>query len=358
MQYTTNVLIGVVLCLSTAMALPKLEIRGSKFYNTETNQQFFFKGVTYQPRTGSFAQGYDPLADKQACDRDVPVLKELGVNVIRVYETNFYLNHDYCMDMLDKNGMYVLLDIPTSYKSIDRHNPSWNTELEQFFELKIQAFAHYNNVAGFIIGNEVVNSPDTIRSAKAVKQGLRSVKSYMKAQNINIPVGYADVDHDEIAQYMTDYFNCSDDPNERLDFYGLNTYRWCGDADFKTSGYDTLTNKFLSYSIPVLFTEYGCNTYLPRSFNEVSALYSKDMNSVFSGGLVYEFTQEDNKYGLVELVGDGAGLNILDDFYNLKRIYGTVVDTGPAVSQKGNRTNELNRVRSKCPTPNDFWTVD
>jgi hypothetical protein len=50
-------------------------------------------------------------------------------------------------------------------------------------------------------------------------------------------------------------------------------------------------------------SEYGCNTNV-RKFEEVASLYSTDMTPVYSGGLVYEYSEEGSKFGLVTLSGN------------------------------------------------------
>lgn len=52
-------------------------------------------------------------------------------------------------------------------------------------------------------------------------------------------------------------------------------------------------------------SEYGCITNT-RTFAETTALYQTDMTGVFSGGLVYEYAQEENNYGLVEISGSSV----------------------------------------------------
>lgn len=44
------------------------------------------------------------------------------------------------------------------------------------------------------------------------------------------------------------------------------------------------------------------------------------MSDIFSGGLAYEFTNEANNYGLVE-VQDNGDIKLLPDFFNLKNQY-------------------------------------
>ena len=52
-------------------------------------------------------------------------------------------------------------------------------------------------------------------------------------------------------------------------------------------------------------SEYGCITNT-RTFAETTALYQPDMTGVFSGGLVYEYAQEENNYGLVNINGNSV----------------------------------------------------
>jgi hypothetical protein len=52
-------------------------------------------------------------------------------------------------------------------------------------------------------------------------------------------------------------------------------------------------------------SEYGCNTNT-RKFEEVAALYNTEMTGVYSGGLVYEYSQEASNYGLVTINGNSV----------------------------------------------------
>lgn len=129
------------------------------------------------------------------------------------------------------------------------------------------------------------------------------------------------------------------------------SYQWCGENTFKGSGYDTLVKDYTSYSLPVFFTEYGCNEVRPRVWEEVGALYSEDMTGVFSGGLVYEFTEEDNKYGLVKLDGDTA--NVMNEYDSLVTAF-TKAPSEPKIPSSA--TNPKRPVN--CPAASSFENIN
>ena len=152
------------------------------------------------------------------------------------------------------------------------------------------------------------------------------MKDYIaKNAKRSIPVGYSAADVRQILMDTVNYFQCEikESPNSRADFFGLNSYSWCGDSDFHASGYDVLTEHFTNATLPVFFSEYGCNAVEPRYFSEVDALYSEKMSQAFSGGLVYEYTQEQNDFGLVK-IKDNGDATLMPDFENLRKAFGNL----------------------------------
>ncbi|KAL8959787.1 MAG: hypothetical protein Q9183_005575, partial [Haloplaca sp. 2 TL-2023] len=204
---------------------------------------------------------------------------------------------------------------------------SYNSDyLERTFGI-VEAFKNYPNTLGFFAGNEVIqfegsqtNVPPYIRAV------TRDLKNYI-AQNSerNIPVGYSAAD---VRDYLVDtfaYLSCYIDGSStdmsRIDFFGLNSYSWCGpESTFEGTDYDELVQFFGNTTIPIFFSEYGCNDPAPRVFNEVGALYGPEMRGVFSGGIIYEWSQEENNFGLVDLFDNGTA-QLRDDFDALKEQY-------------------------------------
>jgi hypothetical protein len=148
---------------------------------------------------------------------------------------------------------------------------------------------------------------------------------------------------------MAQYMNCGPE-DERSDFFAFNDYSWCSPSSFEVSGWDQKVQNFTGYGLPLFLSEYGCNTN-ERDFGEVEALYSEKMTGVYSGGLVYEFTQEPNDYGLVEIDDDEA--DKLPDFNVLKEAFERTAN--PEGDGGYNRNSEP----AECPAPNPpNWNVE
>lgn len=125
-------------------------------------------------------------------------------------------------------------------------------------------------------------------------------------------------------------------------------YEWCGDSSFQRSGYADRTKEFASYSKPVFLSEFGCNLVTPRGFSEIEAIYGPDMTDVWSGGVVYEWTQENNNYGLVK-INDGKA-ELLTDYHNLQKALAKA-------KPKGINMDAFNEEREapECPQGSSNW---
>ena len=88
--------------------------------------------MVYQP--GGTGLSYDPLSAEAQCTQDVSVLpkhgdrtdrrkaklmKELGVNLIRVQSVKASRNHSGCMSAFENAGIYVLIDFYSFTSSFD-----------------------------------------------------------------------------------------------------------------------------------------------------------------------------------------------------------------------------------------------
>ena len=288
-------------------------------------------------------------------DTHFPRFTKLEINTVRVYTIDNSKNHDACMTALAAAGIYLALDVNTPKYSINQKSPakSYNAPYLQSLFATIDEFAKYSNTLLFFSGNEVINDVPTSKSAPYVKAVTRDMKQYIKNRNYRaIPVGYSAADIDDNRVEAAHFFNCGTD-DERSDFFAFNDYSWCNPSSFSKSTWGDKVKAFSNYSIPIFLSEYGC-VKTARSFAEVATLYGSQMTPVYSGGLVYEYSQEgtappQSKYGLVKVSSDST--TELDDFDSLK----TAFKKTPIPTDDGGYKPDGGP--SNCPDKSSTWLV-
>lgn len=333
-----------------ADSLPTVTASGNAFWAGDT--RFYVRGIDYQP--GGSSANTDPLADSTICKRDIEKFQQLGVNTVRVYSVDNSANHDECMQALSDAGIYLVLDVNNPQYSINRYKPapSYNDVYLQSVFATIDEFAKYDNTLAFFSGNEVINdNPESVKSAPYVKATTRDMRQYIGSRGYRkIPVGYSAADVSSNRMQTAYYFNCGTD-DERSDFFAFNDYSWCAPSSFEQSGWDQKVKNFTGYGLPIFLSEWGCITN-SRDFEELSALMSDQMSSVYSGGLMYEYSREGNGYGIVELSGDSDSVKEDPEFANFQ----SALKKYPAPSGDGGFTKTTTSVA--CPTVDDIWDLD
>ncbi|KAI0123178.1 glycolipid anchored surface protein [Xylariales sp. AK1849] len=291
-----------------AETIEPITIRGRYFW--KGGERFLLRGVVYQlgrGRGNGHSPVSDPLADERLeyVEKSLPLFKELGLNTLFIYSIDNTKNHDAAMKLLEKAGIYVLICLSTPRCCIARNAPneSYKSGLLQQYFVTIDCMAAYPNTLGLITANGLVHSVASTQAASVVRAVTRDVKEVHGAC--------------EPCLGPENFASWRGDQNEALDFFCYNEYAWCGKSSMEISGYSRMVQNFSQSHLPIFFSEYGSNTIDPRVFHETRAIYSPEMTGVFSGGLVYEFFEGINRYGLVKADGNGV-LTRLQDFHNLR----------------------------------------
>lgn len=115
-------------------------------------------------------------------------------------------------------------------------------------------------------------------AATFIKAAARDMKAYRDSKGYRtIPVGYSAADIAELRPMLQDFLTCGGNASDSVDFFALNSYEWCGDVDFDTSGYANLQAGAANFPVPIFFSETGCNTVRPRTFEDQAAIFGEKM---------------------------------------------------------------------------------
>jgi hypothetical protein len=230
--------------------------------------------------------------------------------------------------------------------NIPQGGAMWTSTQFSAFSAVMDSFHNYTNTLGFFVGNEVVATDTQSEAAPYIKAAARDMKAYRDSKSYRpIPVGYSAADIAELRPMLQNYLVCGPTEADDIDFFGLNSYEWCGDSSFNVSGYNTLNDQATTYTKPIFFSETGCIKPPPRTFADQSAILGPDMNEVWSGAIVYEWIYEANSYGLISygptvaatatganiqggFTRAGTPLPVTPDFSNLQAQWATLTPTG------------------------------
>jgi hypothetical protein len=193
----------------------------------------------------------------------------------------------------------------------------------------MDAFSSYDNIFGFFVGNEIIQELSQSNVASYIKAAILDLKSYRDVKGYRkFPIGHASADITGLMPFFQDYLACG---SESIDFFGLNSFAWCDPSSFTISGYSFLEGDSTGYDIPIFFSETGCNTNT-RLFADQAAIFGSDMDSQWSGAIIYEWTNESSGFGIVDYgpfaVTAGTPTTITPDFTNLQKQWSTLTPTG------------------------------
>jgi hypothetical protein len=230
----------------------------------------------------------------------------------------------------------------------------------------MDTFQGYDNVIGFMIGNEVVAKETDSPAAPYVKAATRDMKAYRDSKGYRkIPIGYSAADILELRPMLQDYLTCGGNSSDNIEFFGLNSYSWCGDSNYNLSTYNQVEEEGHDFPVPIFFSETGCIVPPHRTWGDQDAIFGPEMVNDFSGAIAYEWINEENLYGLISYGGDpaagdvvrsGVPTPVVPDFDNLKSKWATLTPTG--VSLAAYKPTDISTRACPSSTPGGWWQVN
>mmetsp|Transcript_98855 Transcript_98855/g.250894 ORF Transcript_98855/g.250894 Transcript_98855/m.250894 type:complete len:628 (-) Transcript_98855:294-2177(-) len=374
----------------TVQSVNPIVIKGNFLYDSVTGKRFFAKGTSYNPRMESYdpngrskgkpcAAGNavktsytaDVISDsnEQRWTEDLKAIANMGANTIRLFNIDAGQDHTKFMTAAASYGIYVIIPLnskdygflpafpsPSCYtmnmtfevaNSDGSTRPYGNVGVNvlSYGKQIVKQFSQYDNLLFFTVNNEfAMNDKEGFAGFQCVKALTRDIHQYQRscaASMRRVPLIYSDYDMGPpdravVARYLTCALDSEDDA---IDAYGLNVYSYCekaypgdGKADnFEYSPYKDIKKDFKDFSVPVLFTEFGCVegdflSFCPykggRTWPDVKLFFNEELGEILSGAIAYTWEMDFEERGMVLTPGYLANqteLYLLDNYYALQQ---------------------------------------
>lgn len=208
----------------------KVVIQNSKLNVNGT--EYFIKGICYHPvPIGETKRNFEMI------DTDLSLMKEAGINTIRVYSP---IDDVKILDKIDKAGIKVIINF--GYNQNGFYDILNNTYIDY-----VKKYKDHNAILFWELGNEYNFNPQWFNgNLENWYNSMNSAAENIKKIDMNHPVSTA---HGEIPSLKALSMG------SKIDLWGMNVYRW----DNPTS----IINEWKKISDkPIYFSEIGSDSYM------------------------------------------------------------------------------------------------
>ncbi|MDD4910607.1 MAG: glycoside hydrolase family 2 TIM barrel-domain containing protein [Candidatus Omnitrophica bacterium] len=328
--------------IGVSRALGKGKVRLVQYQNSHwqllvDGSPYMIKGITYAPtrvgqspdegtlgnwmtedsdKNGRIDGPYDSFVDENGNNKqdagepavgDFQLMKEMGVNTIRLYHHPLKISKELLRDMYNRYGIRVIIgDFLGKYaigsnaewaKGTDYANPEHKKNMLASVRRMVEEFKDEPYVLMWLLGNENVYGVacNADKNPKAFFQFANEAALMIKSMDADHPVALCNGDTlflDAFAKYAAD-----------IDIFSANAYRGSYGFGSLWSAVKELADK------PAFISEYGCPAYAKgRSLSDAEGLQAEyhrgcwqdiENNTAFSegagnslGGIVFEWLDE------------------------------------------------------------------
>ena len=297
MSNLTKIILFFLFCSLTTLYSANVEVFGREIY--VDGKPFVFRGVCYSPTPigENVASGYRFWQDRNYVD-DIPKIKSLGANVIRIYSApqDYNLNFEEFLYLCYKNNIYVIVGYWVNHGQ-DFSDPTVRENEKENFLKIVNLWKNYPAVIGWCFGNEVYPGGGSSWSDwySLLKEVAEETKK-ISPQHIIMTATNTDYFYDTVGEKN---YGSDDESLSKVDLWGINAYLG---KDFGSlfKDYAERSNK------PLLITEFGCDSWNGTKNQEDEQMQKEYIVSqwmdiernlflkggVVSGGFVFEWTDE------------------------------------------------------------------
>jgi GT2 family glycosyltransferase len=241
---------------------PNQRIRAVAKFFFEGDNKFFVKGVTYGPFKPDADGNY--LGRPEQLDIDLTLMREIGINLLRIYHPPPRWFLDRCADA----GMRVLITAPWAKHVEFLRQKSARDEIANAVRNTVREYRGHPAIFGYLVGNE-------ISSTMARWLGVRRVTEFVEYL---IRIGRA-IDPDVLFSYAT-YPPTEYLLPQNVDFFCFNVYLH-SQREFENY---LLRLQNLTEEKPLILGEFGMDT-IRHSQDEQAEMLGWHIDSVVKCGL-------------------------------------------------------------------------
>ncbi|KAF1974247.1 hypothetical protein BU23DRAFT_638480 [Bimuria novae-zelandiae CBS 107.79] len=183
--------VSLIAFRATAEVEP-IVVKGNHLFYRDSGTAFFVRGVTYQPYNvnGSDSDVMpDALANETLCQRDIPHLNALNVNVIFVSRIHLERDHSACMNAFADASIYVIVNTG------QRGDGFWNQRQLEYKVGILGSLAGFTNLLAITLAQQDQENTYLLRCKDA---GEREFIDYMWC-------------HEDTPDALVSWINSNDD---------------------------------------------------------------------------------------------------------------------------------------------------
>ena len=249
--------------ITKVFEINKVEIENNKL--NVNGIEYFIKGICYDPvPLGETKRNFDEI------DKDLSLMREAGINTIRVYSPIDDLN---ILNKIDKAGIKVIT-------SFGYNQNGYYDILNGTYVDYINKYKDHNAILLWELGNEYNYHPEWFNMNidnwyLAMNNAAKKIKQIDK----NHPVSTA---HGEIPNRK------AREMGKNIDLWGINVYRW----DNPTS----LIEEWEKVSdLPMYFSETGSDSYMTKDNNGFKKGINEDAQAMANHNIISNVFKLKNK---------------------------------------------------------------
>jgi glycosyltransferase involved in cell wall biosynthesis len=177
-------------------------IRAAAKFFLEGDRKFFVKGVTYGPfrpdNEGHF------LGPRDQAERDLAQMREIGLNVVRIYHTP----PRWFLDVCAINGMRVLITLPWEKHIEFLRRKISRDQISAMVRTSVAANRGHPAIFGYLVGNEIASTMIRWLGVRRVTEFVEHLIRIGRETDPNVLFSYASYPPTEFLLPQNSDFSC------------------------------------------------------------------------------------------------------------------------------------------------------